>query len=394
VRKAGTFPGCRILYLAGELHKGGLERQLYYLLRTVDRERYKPAVAVWNYRERDLHVPLLRALGVPIYPLSNASSRIAKLEAFRQLVKALAPEVIHSYAFYTNFAASWGACGTNAVPVGSVRSAFGYGKKGSGPLLGRLSARWPGYQIFNSFAAAEEVRRSRGFFLPRQLEVVPNGRDLARFPRLESARDGPAQISGLGYLLPVKRWDRLLRSAHELKRRGLVYKIRIVGDGPLRHSLEQQARQLDVADRVELLPHTDSIPGLFAQTSFLAHTADSEGCPNSVMEAMACGRAVVATAAGDVPRLIADGKTGFVVPIGDEALFAERMATLITDRALCRRMGEAARIKAERDFGLDRLVAETLAAYHKAGWKSELEEPGIALETHAGGERQVFANQK
>ena len=101
----GTESPCRLLYLAGELHKGGLERQLDYLLRSMDRERYTPAVAVWNYRESDLHVPLIRALGVPIYSLGTASSRIAKLSAFRRLVKQLEPEVVHSCNFYTNFAA-------------------------------------------------------------------------------------------------------------------------------------------------------------------------------------------------------------------------------------------------------------------------------------------------
>jgi glycosyltransferase involved in cell wall biosynthesis len=87
------------------------------------------------------------------------------------------------------------------------------------------------------------------------------------------------------------------------------------------------------------------------------------------MEAMACGRAVVATDAGDVPCLIEDGKTGFVVPRGDEAALLARIITLMTDHDLCRRMGEAGRVKAERQFGLDRLVSETLAAYRAMGWK-------------------------
>jgi glycosyltransferase involved in cell wall biosynthesis len=87
------------------------------------------------------------------------------------------------------------------------------------------------------------------------------------------------------------------------------------------------------------------------------------------MEAMACGRAVVATDAGDVPELVEDGKTGFVVNRGDDAMLTDCMAALITNHALCRRMGEAGRAKAEREFGLDRLVSETLAAYRSMGWK-------------------------
>ena len=87
------------------------------------------------------------------------------------------------------------------------------------------------------------------------------------------------------------------------------------------------------------------------------------------MEAMASGRAVVATAVGDVPHLVEHGKTGFVVSHDDEFMLTENMATLMTDYHLCARMGKAAREKAEREFGLECLVAATLAAYRSAGWR-------------------------
>src|SRR5215510_3329269 len=131
---------CRILYLVGQLTPGGLERQLCYLLQAMDRVRYRPAVAVWNFAEADVYVPQIRALDVPIYTFPNMSSA-AKLGALRRLVRQLEPEVVHSCTFFTNFAAYWGVRDTRAVAVGSVRGDFTLDKKGSGPLLGRLSAR-------------------------------------------------------------------------------------------------------------------------------------------------------------------------------------------------------------------------------------------------------------
>jgi glycosyltransferase involved in cell wall biosynthesis len=84
------------------------------------------------------------------------------------------------------------------------------------------------------------------------------------------------------------------------------------------------------------------------------------------MEAMATGRAVVATDSGDVPFLVDNGETGFVVRRDDNGALVEAIARLITDPALCDRMGRAGRAKAEREFGLERFASETLAAYHAA----------------------------
>ena len=69
------------------------------------------------------------------------------------------------------------------------------------------------------------------------------------------------------------------------------------------------------------------------------------------------------------PRLIDDGKTGFLVPREDETALADRIATLLKDPELCRRMGEAARVKAEQEFGLERLRSETFAVYRAEGWE-------------------------
>jgi len=103
--------------------------------------------------------------------------------------------------------------------------------------------------------------------------------------------------------------------------------------------------------------------------TFLVHTSDDEGCPNVVMEAMACGRAVVATDAGDVPYMIEDGITGFLVRRGDDSTLVESIVRLMSDNDLTCRMGDSARAKAEEDFGLTHLGTETLAAYRMAGWE-------------------------
>lgn len=360
---------CRILYVVGQLGPGGgLERQLWFLLKNMDRSRIQPQVVVWSFCEGHTYVPKIRSLGVQLHFFSNNLSAAAKLKAFRRLVWELKPEVVHSYSFYTNFAAWWATLNTKRIGVGSIRNNFVTDIHGAGRILGRLSARWPVAQICNSSAAVKMVEQSKGLFKPADLYVVRNRLDINEFKPSPVFPITPLVLA-VGRLSPEKCWHRLLRVVAMAKGRGLHFSVRLAGEGPQLEELETHARNLGVDKTIEFLGFGEGIAALLAEAMFLIHTADAEGCPNVVMEAMACGRAVVATDAGDVPFLVEDGKTGFVVRRGDDATLADRMVTLLTDRELCRRMGEAGRTKAEREFGLTHLVSETLAAYRSAGWK-------------------------
>lgn len=358
---------CRLLYLVGQLGAGGLERQLYYLLQAMDRRRYKPAVVVWNYSDKDIYVHRLRSLGVPLYFSLDKLSRVEKLSALRRLVRELGPEVVHSFSFYTNFAAWWATLGARAIPIGSIQQDFVTERRTSGRVLGQLSGRLPATQISNSLPAKNAAEQFSWLSKPRRIYVVRNPLDMDVFRLFPLPQNGPALLA-VGRLSPEKRWDRLLGSVALVAARGLKFSVRLAGDGPLREELKSLARNLGVDTRVEFLGLRHDVPALLRESTFLVHTADAEGCPNVVMEAMGCGRAVVATDAGEIPYLVEDGKTGFVVRRGDDARLIEAIAKLITDRDMCRRMGESGRAKAEKEFRLDRFVAEMLAAYRSAGW--------------------------
>jgi glycosyltransferase involved in cell wall biosynthesis len=243
--------------------------------------------------------------------------------------------------------------------------------------------RWPRAQIFNNFASAQAAQKSISPFAPHQVFVVRNGVDLEHFKRTPLPTGCPPKIIGIGSLTRVKRWDRLLNAAFKIKQMKFQFRIQIVGDGPVRAALEQQANELNINDCVELMGQRNDIPVLLSDALLLAHTSESEGCPNVVMEAMACGRPVVATDAGDIPSLLDDGETGFIVGQDDIDALAQRIGALLQNSALCETMSEAARRMAEKEFGLDRLVRETLTAYRNAGWSDENEAVQTMRETEA-----------
>jgi glycosyltransferase involved in cell wall biosynthesis len=280
------------------------------------------------------------------------------------------PEVVHSYSFFTNFPAYFSTLGLKSLSIGSVRSDFNGDRKDAGWWLGPLCSRLPRYQIYNSEHASNIAKNSRSSFVPRQICVVSNGVDLAQFPSCPTGELRGGTILGVGSLVPIKRWDRLLEAAKELKKDGYDFRIRIAGDGPCLGPLTRKAQRLELEDRVEFLGHAEDLRKLFTKTSFLVHTSDMEGCPNVIMEAMASGRPVVATDVGDVPVLVENGKTGFVVPRKDPTSLVDAMKKLITNKQLCAQMGKAGRIKALREFNLDRFVQKTFNAYQQFGWRT------------------------
>ncbi|MDH4370059.1 MAG: glycosyltransferase family 4 protein [Nitrospira sp.] len=363
---------CRLLYVIGQLGLGGAERQLYYLLANLDRSRYYPCVVVWNYNPDEKYYRAIDALKIPIYGLPAEWSPIAKLRALRKMARALAPEVVHSYVFFTNFAADCAARGTGALAIGSLRSDVARSIRSGGKVRGILNSRWPNCHISNSAVCAENARRYSSFFVPKRHIIVRNGLDLTSFRSFDSWVEGNAYVASVGSLLVVKRWDRLVKAVQKVVSLGIKNEhFRLAGDGPLRPVLQQLAGDLGVSQSIELLGAVHDIPAFLQGAKFLIHTSESEGCPNAVMEAMAAGRAVVATDVGEIPYLVQDGKTGFVVRRDDSDALVNRIMTLLTDTDLCRQMGKNARKKAEQEFELSSFVARTLDAYRAAGWKDE-----------------------
>jgi glycosyltransferase involved in cell wall biosynthesis len=359
-----------LFYVVGQLGIGGLERQLYYLLSHLDHTTYRPALAIWNLNINDRYYLDIAALKVPICGFPPEWSSISKLRALRAIARRVKPEIIHSYGFSTNFGAYYAARGTKALAIGSLRADFALSKVEDGAIRGALNARWPSFHISNSRTSAEAARRHAGYFAPKQIIVVRNGLDLHRF-NCSNEKRVRGYVASVGSLWPVKRWDRLLRVVKEMKEKAGCVRFRIAGDGPLRPSLERLAYDLGVSGSVEFVGAIQDVASFLEGAKFLVHTAESEGCPNVVMEAMACGLPVVAMNAGDIPFLVEDGHSGFVVQQDDHASLADRIMRLLTDEKLSLSMGAASREKAEREFGLQRLVSETLSAYRSAGWRKD-----------------------
>jgi glycosyltransferase involved in cell wall biosynthesis len=130
----------------------------------------------------------------------------------------------------------------------------------------------------------------------------------------------------------------------------------LVGDGPLRSTLEVHARELGVPTRVHWLGARADVADILPHFDVFVLSSIREGAPLSLLEAMAAARPIVTTRVGEVASLVIDGLTGLTIAPGDSHGLAAAIATILSDRSLAVRLGQAARTAAEQRFSLDRTV--------------------------------------
>jgi glycosyltransferase involved in cell wall biosynthesis len=185
---------------------------------------------------------------------------------------------------------------------------------------------------------------------PSQVRLCRHGVDLDRFSsdRCEPHR---GRILSIGRLVPKKGFDVLVRACAEMRRRGVEFELRIVGGGPLRDELRELAADEGIADLVDLLgsmSHADVAAELaaaevFALSPVVLPNGDRDGIPNVLLEAMAAGVPVVASAVSGIPEAIADGVNGRLVAPGRPDLLADVLTELLSDPAQRARLAGAGR---------------------------------------------------
>jgi glycosyltransferase involved in cell wall biosynthesis len=168
----------------------------------------------------------------------------------------------------------------------------------------------------------------------------------------------------VGRLVPIKDPTTLIRAFAQVLPRVPRARLMLVGDGELRPELERLVASLGLAPAVAFLGWRSDLCSVHATLDVLTLSSLSEGTPLALIEAMAAGRATIATSAGGTPDVVADGITGLLVPARDPAALAEAMIRLAGDPALRSRMGIAGRARS-LEYRLDRLVADVERLYRR-----------------------------
>ena len=303
--------------------------------------------------------------------------------ALRQVKKLIAEEgfeLVHTHGSRANLAGAILRSGCGRPVVSTVHSDYRLDYMGR-PLAGAtygvlnvLALRRIKYHVGVS-DAMRQLLISRGF--PRETTfAIYNGLDFTREPkRLDraafcervGAQVGPGDVvvGAAARLDPVKDLATLVRGFALARRQHPELKLIIAGEGPERPNLLRLAEELGARDAVCLAGWLDDMEEFYSALDINTLSSLSETFPYALTEGAAYRLPTVASAVGGIPRLIEDGKTGFLFAPGDWEKLGARLAQLASDPGLRERLGAAVHERAAREFSVEATCREQRAVYEE-----------------------------
>lgn len=205
----------------------------------------------------------------------------------------------------------------------------------------------------------------------RKVQVIRNGVDIARFragvdPGLRQSlglRNDDFVVGTVGRLDPVKDQGALIDAVAHMCATLPHTRLLIIGDGPERERLERQIVARGLSERAVMLGQRTDVHALLPVLDVFVLPSLGEGLCNTILEAMAAGRPVVATRVGGNPELVTDGQSGFLVPPRDPLLLAEAIGRYAGSPALGRAHGTFGRARVEAEFSIDAMARTYMALY-------------------------------
>lgn len=356
-----TKPG--IALVITDLNVGGAEKALTSLATRLSPSRWR--VGVFCLGDEGPLAELIRAAGLPCECL--AVGRRDPMDAITRLAASLrrfGPDLIQSFLFHANIAARFAS-----LSIGPPRPAVLGGIRVAEPrrwhlVLDRWTSRLVDAEVCVSRGVLE-YSRDAGRLDPSRLVIIPNGIDPSPFDAATPVARSSIGIPDdahlalyVGRLDPQKGLFDLLAAAETVIARRPNWHLALAGDGPDRDRLiEHVEARPSLRDRIHWLGRRDDVPGLLKSADVLVLPSHWEGMPNVVLEAMAAKVPVVATAVEGTVDLVIPGETGWLVPPRVPTTLAQALDEAAADPARRRQFGEAGRLRVEREFSHDAVVA-------------------------------------
>lgn len=379
----------RILRVIARLNMGGPALHVSYLTRGLDQRGYSTTLVAGELaRGEDSMSFVADELGIEVIDVPELRREISPISdpaAIRRLVREIQrvrPHILHTHT------AKAGAVGRTAAllagdarPPVIVHTYHGHVLRGYfGPIRTRFfreTERALARHTTRLIAVGPEVRDdlvALGVAPAEQFVVIRLGIDLeqrvgserrAEFRHLFGIPEERFVVGWIGRMTTIKRVPDVLLSFRALLDRGVDAALCLVGDGPDRPAVEQQAAELGIARHILSVGYQEDVAPYYSFFDALVLPSANEGTPVVAIEALAAGRPVVATRVGGLPDVVSEGEDGFLVEVGDVEGVAAALERLARDPALRLRMGAAGPPRVVPRYRVERLVDDVDELYRE-----------------------------
>jgi glycosyltransferase involved in cell wall biosynthesis len=352
----------RILQICSAREIGGGERHLADLTNALARRGHEVFAALSPSSPVRAMLSSIPPENIVELPMRN-SLNLATAMRLSRFVRAQHVEIVHAHVA-RDYPLAALATGRSAAPLVLTRHVLF-------PLnrIHKLTLRRTARVIAVSQAVAESLN-SQSIFDANKVVTIHNGIDLAKFESAGASRPGTGKlrVGTAGHLAPIKGHEDFVRAAALIVQNRSDIKFVIAGEDKSlaaenRTALETLIRELHVGDQVNLVGWVDDMRQFFSTLDLFVSAARSEPFGLAIVEAMAAGVPVVATASEGAREIIDDKHSGRLVPIGDSIALARVIDELMKDETERRRLAQNARAVAREQFSLERMVDRTEEVY-------------------------------
>jgi glycosyltransferase involved in cell wall biosynthesis len=343
----------RVSFVIDRLTRAGTESQLVALINHLDRSRVLPSLVLLDGEDdisqalEPADCPVVR-LGVRKLVSRTALRAAGRLRAFWRETQ---PDVVQTYFQDSSYFGVPVAKAAGVKAVVRVRNNLGYALTRRDRVAGRVIRPLVDRFVTNTDAGRDTIVTGDGYAAERVV-VLGNGVDTHRFNRfmLPDTTKKRVRVGCVANLRPVKNIDGLMRAAKLLLDRHPCLVFEVAGDGEQREGLERLHAELGLGDRFVFRGSVSDAAAFLRTVEVAVLPSHSEGMSNALLEYMAAGRAVVATAVGANPTLVDDGKSGLIVAPNDPAAVAGAVGRYLARPLMAAAFGAAARRKVEVEY--------------------------------------------
>jgi glycosyltransferase involved in cell wall biosynthesis len=372
--QSATSERLSILHVVDSLEIGGLERTVVRLAMAQRKSGHSVSVATL-FRNGPL-TDALQHSNIPVHCLEKREG--LDLSSVRKLRKISQNDIdiVHTHNPVPHYYATLATLGIDLYRISTRHDMGVHLKRKRMEDLYRLALKKTHAVVLVCDAARERFINES--IVPKDLaSVVYNGIEPTETPDRHGSEDEQARhklglpatgplIGSVGRLNQVKSYETLINAFSILLRTSPDASLVIVGDGPERQSLQKLIQTLGIEHRAKLLGERDDIDQLLAQFSVFALTSKTEGFSVALVEAAWAGLPIVATDVGGNREIVDDGKSGFLVSVGDTSAVANKMQLLLNDKALHTSASRLIRAKAENNWSLESMKNNYHAIYRQA----------------------------